>query len=225
MRAWPEGMLTKLREWCSRKGVHLILDEVMTGFGRTGTMFACQREGVIPDYLCLAKGLTGGTMPLAATLTTNNIYDAFLDHQGDGTSKAFYYGHSYTANPLGCAAALANLQVFEEEQILQHLPAKIDHMAQALTAFKAKHPQIHEVRQCGLIAGIELREPHGEPFPAEKRMGEVVCHAARKHGLLTRPILDTIVLMPPLCCGPEELDHAIRAIDKAITETLSKSGH
>lgn len=216
MRPWPPGMLKQLREWCNANSVQLILDEVMTGFGRTGTLFACQQEQVIPDYLCLAKGLTGGTLPLAATLTTQTIYEAFL---GDA-ENAFYYGHSYTANPLGCAAALANLRVFEDEQTLAGLPAKIEHLKQALSRLQDKHPHIHEIRQCGLIAGIELRQNNGEPFPAADRTGEAVCIAARNDGLLTRPILDTIVLMPPLCCGTEEIDHAVSAIGKAVTQVI-----
>ena len=216
MRPWPKGMLAQLRDWCNRKGVQLILDEVMTGFGRTGTMFACQQEEVIPDYLCLAKGLSGGTVPIAATLTTKKIYDAFL---GDA-DHAFYYGHSYTANPLGCAAAMANLQVFEEEKTLEQLPAKIDHLKHALGHLEKEHTHIHEIRQSGLIAGIKLRQTGANPFPPEKRIGEAVCRAARKYELLTRPILDTIVLMPPLCCGPEELDHAISAISGAISDVL-----
>ena len=117
MRPWPKGMLRQLREWTLEKGVHLILDEVMTGFGRTGTMFACQQENVIPDFLCVAKGLTGGTVPLAATLTTERVYDAFLG----GKENAFYYGHSYTANPIGCAAALASLRIFKTDEVLESL--------------------------------------------------------------------------------------------------------
>ena len=219
MRPWPAGMLKQLREWCTANRVQLILDEVMTGFGRTGTLFACQQEDVIPDYLCLAKGLTGGTLPLAATLTTETVYQAFLGK----ADKAFYYGHSYTANPLGCAAALANLRVFEEEQTLEKLPAKIDHLKQALGQLKDKHPHIHEIRQCGLIAGIELRNPDGESFPTEDRIGENVCLAAREHELLTRPILDTLVLMPPLSCNCDELDHAISAISNAISNIMDKA--
>lgn len=119
MHLWPAGMLRELREWCDATGVHLILDEVMTGFGRTGTMFACQQENVVPDFLCLAKGLTGGYLPLAATLTTEKIYRAF-----EGPENVFYYGHSYTANPLGCAVALASLEVFEQEKLLDQLPQK-----------------------------------------------------------------------------------------------------
>ena len=184
----------------------------MTGFGRTGSLFACQRENVIPDFLCLAKGLTGGYLPLAATLTTGKIYDAFL-----GTAdRAFYYGHSYTANPLGCAAALASLDLFEQERTLDQLPAKIAHLARTLAALKSRHPLVHEIRQCGFIAGIELRRPDGEKFPPSERFGEAICLAARDHGLLTRPILDTIVLMPPLCTSIEQIDHAIAALDCAL---------
>ncbi len=213
MRPWPHGMLTALRAWCDETGVHLILDEVMTGFGRTGSMFACQQEHVVPDFLCLAKGLTGGYLPMAATLTSEKVYDAFLGAAGN----AFYYGHSYTANPLGCAAALANLEVFEREKTLEKLPAKIEHLRAGLAALKAAHPIIHEVRQCGFVAGIELRDPDGGKFPPDARVGEKICHAARAYGLLTRPILDTIVLMPPLCATIAELDHAIAALASAIS--------
>jgi adenosylmethionine-8-amino-7-oxononanoate aminotransferase len=214
MRPWPVGMLADLRAWCDESGVHLILDEVMTGFGRTGKMFACHHENVIPDFLCLAKGITGGTLPMAATLTTSTIYKAFLGLP----ESAFYYGHSYTANPLGCAAALASLDVFEQEQTLATLPAKIEHLRAALAAFKAAHPIVHEVRQCGFIAGIELRQADGTKFPPTARMGEAVCHAARAHGLLTRPILDTIVFMPPLCTTPAEIDHALAALAATFSE-------
>jgi adenosylmethionine-8-amino-7-oxononanoate aminotransferase len=208
MRLWPGGMLRELRGWCDATGTHLILDEVMTGFGRTGKMFACQHDGVIPDFLCLAKGISGGYLPMAATMTTPRVYDAFLG----APERAFYYGHSYTANPVGCAAALASLRIFEEERTLDLLPAKIGQLSTGLAALKAAHPAVHEVRQCGMVAGIELRQPCGTRFPAEQRVGESVCLAARAHGLLTRPILDTIVLMPPLCVSCEELDHLFSAL-------------
>jgi adenosylmethionine-8-amino-7-oxononanoate aminotransferase len=208
-------MLVELRAWCDAQGIHLILDEVMTGFGRTGTMFACQREGVIPDFLCLAKGLTGGYLPMAATLTTAAVYEAFLGAAG----RAFYYGHSYTANPLGCAAALASLDVFEREQTLAQLQPKIEHLRRSLAELQARHPRIHEIRQCGFVAGVELRQPDGRKFPPAQRLGEAVCLAARAHGLLTRPILDTIVLLPPLCATPAQLDHALGALDAALAGT------
>ncbi len=221
MRSWPPGMLAGLRAWCDKTGVHLILDEVMTGFGRTGKMFACQRENVTPDFLCLAKGLTGGYLPMAATLTTGRIYQAFLG----AAANAFYYGHSYTANPLGCAAAMASLDLFESEKTLENLAPRIDHLEKGLAALRGKNPLIHEVRQCGFIAGIELRQPGGARFPVEHRTGEAVCAAARKHGLLTRPILDTIVLMPPLCATEAEIDHALSAIHSAISDHAGIDTH
>ncbi len=212
MRPWPAGMLKNLRAWCDAVGAHLILDEVMTGFGRTGTMFACQQENVIPDFLCLAKGLTGGYMPLAATLTTGEIYNAFLG----GPENAFYYGHSYTANPLGCAAALANLDLFESEKTLENLAGKISHLATALDGLKSRQPLVHEIRQHGFVAGIDLRQPDGKKFPPESRIGELICLAARSHGLLTRPILDTVVLMLPLCTTIEQIELAVAAIEQAL---------
>jgi adenosylmethionine-8-amino-7-oxononanoate aminotransferase len=216
MTPWPPGMLTELRRWCDSRGIHLILDEVMTGFGRTGTMFACQRENVIPDFLCLAKGLTGGYLPMAATLTTADVYHAFLG----GPERAFYYGHSYTANPLGCAAALANLDLFEEERTLEHLQPKIARMSELLRELEAANPHVRAVRQCGFIAGIEIGDRNGGRLPSGDRTGERVCVAARRYGLLTRPILDTIVLMPPLCTTEGELAHASEAIDRAIRDLM-----
>jgi adenosylmethionine---8-amino-7-oxononanoate aminotransferase len=198
MRPWPDGMLRDLREWTAKHGIHLILDEVMTGFGRTGAMFACQRENVIPDFLCLAKGLTGGTVPLAATLTTHAVYETFLG----GAESAFYYGHSYTANPIGCAAALASLKIFETDRVLEGLPAKIDHLAASLEKLRDTSKDIVTIRQCGLIAGIEYR----------KGIGESIILGARNHGLLTRNILDTCVFMPPLCISLEEIDFAVAAL-------------
>jgi len=212
MRPWPAGQLAEIRSWCDGHGVHLILDEVMTGFGRTGTMFACQQEKVIPDFLCLAKGLTGGYLPLAATLTTGRVFDAFLG----GRERTLNYGHSYTANQLGCAAALASLRVFEEDRVLEKLPARVEALAQGLRAIT--HSSVYEVRQCGLIAGLELRQESGKRFSARERMGERVCSAARAHGLLTRPIKDTIVMMPPLCSTEAEIAEACAALGRAVKE-------
>ena len=213
MRLWPRGMLAALRAWCDAQGVLLILDEVMTGFGRTGTMFACEQEGVIPDFIALAKGLTGGYLPLAATLTSERIFSAFLG----GPERTLYYGHSYTANQLGCAAALANLAIFREEQVLARLRGQIAHFTTLLDGLRAL-PQVGEVRQCGFIAGIELRQENGEPFPAERLAGARVCLAARKHGLLTRPIRDVVALMPPYCITDAQLARAVEAVALAIGE-------
>jgi adenosylmethionine-8-amino-7-oxononanoate aminotransferase len=217
MRPWPAGMLAALRRWCDRHGLHLILDEVMTGFGRTGSMFACQQEAVIPDFLCLAKGLTGGYLPLAATLTTAEVYDAFRG----APERAFHYGHSYTANPLGCAAALASLDLFQQEHVLESLPPKIAALTDLLDELAAASPWVYQTRQCGLIAGIELRHPDGTRFPAADLTGARVCHAARAHGLLTRPIRDTIVLLPPLAITPAEIAHAVSSLRHAIPAVLA----
>jgi adenosylmethionine---8-amino-7-oxononanoate aminotransferase len=203
MRPWPVGMLEELRGWTSAYGVHLILDEVMTGFGRTGKMFACQHEDVIPDFLCLAKGLTGGTLPLAATLTTASVYEAFLG----SAERAFYYGHSYTANPIGCAAALASLKIFEDDQVIPQLAAKISHMEKKLKELAADCEAVVEIRQCGLIAGIEL----------QKGLGEKVIRAAREHGLISRNILDTIIFMPPLSISEAEMNFGLVALTTSIS--------
>lgn len=218
MRPWPPGLLRRLREKCDSAGVFLILDEVMTGFGRTGTLFACEQEQVVPDFLCLAKGLTGGTIPLAATLTTEHVFRAFLGPVEAG--RTFYYGHSYSGNPLGCAAAVANLDVFRDERVLETLQPKISCL-RSLLASLSSHPFVHETRQCGFIAGIEIRHPDGSPFPWHERTGHAVCLAARRHGLLTRPVLDTIVFMPPLCTTEEELALGISAIRSAIEDILA----
>jgi len=202
MKLWPEGMLREMRRWCDEEGVHLILDEVMTGFGRTGKMFACQVEGVVPDFLCLAKGLTGGYLPMAATLTTEAVYRSF-----DSAEKAFYYGHSYTANQLGCAVALASLAVFEEDKVLEGL--ELNFFRSELERLKDASALVYQVRQLGMVAGVELRKPNGERFPSSEKVGMELCLALREFGVLTRPINDTIVLMPPLSISKIELTHLI----------------
>jgi adenosylmethionine-8-amino-7-oxononanoate aminotransferase len=215
MRTWPSGMLRGLRAWCDRHEVFLILDEVMTGFGRTGKMFACEHEGVVPDFLALAKGLTGGTMPLAVTLTTERVYEAFLGDYAE--LKTLFYGHSYCGNPLGCAAALASLEVFSLENTLAKLQPKIRLMGELLCDLAA-HPCVATVRQCGFIAGIDVTRGDGLPFPWQEQTGVKVCLAARRHGLLTRPIRDTLVLMPPLCFTDSELRQAVEALRRSIDE-------
>ncbi len=210
MRLWPTGMLRALSSWCRERDIFLILDEVMTGFGRTGTMFACLQEAVVPDFLCLAKGLTGGYLPMAATLTSERVFEGFHGHD-----KTFFYGHSYTASQLGCAAALGSLQVFEEEQTLEKLPDKIQHLSHELQKLNRK-AWVSEIRQCGLIAGIELHPPSN----AGVAWGAHVCVSARKYGLLTRPIGNTVVLMPPLSSSLEEISQMGDAISKALNEVI-----
>jgi adenosylmethionine-8-amino-7-oxononanoate aminotransferase len=216
IRLWPAGLLAELRAWCDRHDVFLIADEVFTGFGRTGTMFACQREYVVPDFLCLAKGLTGGYLPLAATLTTQRVYEAFLG----GPERTLYYGHSYTGHQLGCAAALENLAIFREENTLAEIARKSSLLASLLQQHLVPSPWVHEIRQCGLIAGLELRQRDGAPFPATERVGAKVCLAARRHALLTRPIGDTLTLIPPYCTTDAELLQSVTALKASIHETL-----
>ncbi len=209
MRLWPRGMLAELRQWCDRHGVFLIVDEVMTGFGRTGTMFACEQEGVAPDFAACAKGLTGGYLPLAATLTTESVYEAFLGEYSE--LKSFFYGHSYTANQLGCAAALASLAIFREEKTLETLAGKIELLRCALQTLEG-HPNVRHVRQCGFIAAFEVVQAGGAPFDWTLQTGARACLAARKHGLLARPIRDTLPLILPYCATDSQIEQSVEAL-------------
>ena len=209
IRLWPEGMLSEIRNWCDSNQALLILDEVMTGFGRTGKMFACEHEGVIPDIMALAKGLTGGYLPLAATLTTGEIFDAFFN----GKENTFYYGHSYSGNPIGCAAALASLKIFEKESTLSELQDKINHLSKVLEKLNRDNQKVIDIRQCGLIAGIEL-------LGDDEIIGPEVCNAARNYGLLTRAIGNTVVFMPPLVIKNDQISDSISALQKAIGKVL-----
>lgn len=200
----PPGFLKAVRRLTRKYGVLLIADEVATGFGRTGSMFACDAEGVVPDFLCLAKGLTGGYMPLAATLTTGKVYKAFLGRYDE--YKSFFHGHTYTGNPLGCAAAIANLDIFKDGLVMESLKGKITLFSELLKRFESLG-HVGEVRQAGLAAGIELvadRETK-RPYPPDYRLGHRVCMEARKYGLIIRPLGDTIVIMPPLSITAPEL--------------------
>ena len=210
MRLWPVGTLRAVRDWCDRTDTLLIVDEVMTGFGRTGRMFAIEHEAVTPDILILAKGLTGGYLPLAITLVTEQLFSAFDGSIAEG--KALAYGHSYTGNGLSCAAAKASLEIFEKEGVLEALQPKIEQLVSSLVGF-ADLPGVVEVRQCGFIAGIELRES----ADAAK-----VCLEARGRGLLTRPIREVIVLMPPLCITSRELTQAVEAIRASIIDVCGR---
>ena len=204
----PEGYLRAVRELCDRHGVLLILDEVATGFGRTGRMFACEHEGVAPDLLCLAKGITGGYLPLAATLATERIYEGFLGEFEE--FRAFFHGHTYTGNPLACAAALATLDVFEEERTLERLGPKVELLGELLGPLAA-HPAVREVRRCGFMTGIELAN-----YPLPLRMGHHVALEARRRGAIIRPLGDVVVLMPPLSISLGELRRLVRITCDAI---------
>jgi adenosylmethionine-8-amino-7-oxononanoate aminotransferase len=223
----PAGFLKQVETLCRKFKVHLIVDEVATGFGRTGKMFACEHEQVCPDFLVMAKGLTGGTLPLAATLTTTEVFDAFLGEYAE--FKTFFHGHTYTANPLACAAAMGNLQVFQQEKTLQKLQPKIRYLGKRLGDFwELRH--VGDIRQAGVMVGIELvldRESKSS-FPAELRVGHQVILEARRRGVILRPLGDVIVLMPPLSISQAELktllDVAYESI-KAVTEGRQTTGN
>ncbi|HEU0024524.1 MAG TPA: adenosylmethionine--8-amino-7-oxononanoate transaminase, partial [Thermoleophilaceae bacterium] len=208
MLVHPEGYLRGVRELCDRHGVLMIVDEVATGFGRTGRMFACEHEGVAPDLLCLAKGVTGGYLPLAATLATERVYEGFLAEFEE--FRTFFHGHTYTGNPLACAAALASLDVFEEEETLARLQPKIDLLARLLEPLES-HPAVAEVRRRGFMTGIELRE-----HPPELRMGHRVTLEARRRGAIVRPLGDVVVLMPPLSISEADLTRLVGITAEAI---------
>jgi adenosylmethionine-8-amino-7-oxononanoate aminotransferase len=211
----PRGYLRGVRELTQRYGVLLIADEVAVGMGRTGTMFACEQEGVTPDFLCLAKGLTGGYLPLAATLATTSVWQAFLGRFEE--SKTFFHGHTYGGNPLGAAAALATLEVFEQEATLAKLPAKMARLAEHLAPL-AEHPHVGQVRQCGLIAGIELVQDRAAktPYPWAEKRGHRVCEHALSEGVWLRPLGNVVVIMPPLSISAAELDKICGAVVRGI---------
>jgi adenosylmethionine-8-amino-7-oxononanoate aminotransferase len=213
----PPGYLRAVRELCDRHGVLLICDEVATGFGRTGTMFACEQERVTPDLLCLAKGLTGGYMPLAATLATERIYEAFLGDHGE--FKTFFHGHSYTGNPLACAAALASLEVFREERTLVRLQPKIRLLSELLGDV-AVMPEVRRVRQTGFMVGIDL----GDHDP-ELRMGHRVVLEARRRGVIVRPLGDVVVLMPPLSISQQDLKRLVDVVADSIQAATPVAAH
>ncbi|MGZ4269480.1 MAG: adenosylmethionine--8-amino-7-oxononanoate transaminase [Solirubrobacteraceae bacterium] len=211
----PEGYLAEVRALCDEFGVLLICDEVATGFGRTGTMFACEQESVTPDLMCVAKGLTGGYLPLAATLTTERVYEGFLGRHEQ--FRTFFHGHTYTGNPLACAAALATLRVFEQERTLERLQAKIAMLGDLLARHVEPLDAVAEVRRCGFMVGIELRG-----FALEDRIGHAVTLAARERGAIVRPLGDTVVLMPPLGIAPAELRRLVQICGEAIAAATAR---
>jgi adenosylmethionine-8-amino-7-oxononanoate aminotransferase len=205
----PEGFLRKVRQLCDRYDLLMIADEVAVGFGRTGTMFACEQEGITPDIMALSKGITAGYLPLAATLTTRGVYEAFLGEYRE--MKTFFHGHTFTGNPVACAAALASLRT------LDGLKPKIDYLAQRLERI-AELDHVGDVRQKGMIGGIELvrDKTTGAPYPWEERTGVRLCMEARRYGLFLRPLGNVIVVFPPLSISLEEMELLMGGIEASI---------
>ena len=211
----PDGYVRRVRELCDEYGVLLICDEVATGFGRTGRMFACDHEDVTPDLLCVGKGLTGGYLPLAATLATERIYEGFLGQFDE--FRTFFHGHTYTGNPLACAAGVATLATFEHERTIERLAPKIELLARLLAHQISVLPGVAEVRQRGFMVGIELTE-----YDARERMGHRVTLAARRRGAVIRPLGDVIVLMPALAISESDLRRLVTITAAAITDAAAR---
>jgi adenosylmethionine-8-amino-7-oxononanoate aminotransferase len=220
MRMYDPAYLTGLRELCDEFGVHLIADEIAVGFGRTGTLFACEQGRIAPDFLCLSKGLTGGFMPLSAVLTTTSVYAAFWAEYTSG--KAFLHSHSYTGNPLACRAALATLAIFHDEPVLERNRALAAHMERRLAPL-AEHPHVADVRQTGMIAAVELVRDKATrvPFATSERRGLRVYRHGLERGVLLRPLGDVVYFMPPYVVAPDEIDLmidvAVEGIEKAVS--------
>jgi adenosylmethionine-8-amino-7-oxononanoate aminotransferase len=217
----PPGFLRGLRELTQQYGVLMIADEVAVGFGRTGKMFACEQEGVVPDLLCLGKGLSSGYLPIAATLTNETIYKAFLGKYNEG--RTLHHGHTFSGNPLSCAAALASLDVFDEEQTLARLQAKIERLGEHLCRL-AEHPHVATARQRGFIGALELtpNKASGGPYSATERRGWRTCRETLAHGVWLRPLGDVLYVMPPLAISIEELDKVMDTLAGAI-DTVTRS--
>ena len=207
----PPGFLKGVRDLATRYDVLLIADEVATGFGRTGAMFACEHERVSPDLMCVAKGITGGYLPLAATFATQRIFDAFLGEPWEG--KTFYHGHTYTGNPLACAAALASLDLFERNHLVDSVARKSIELSQLLDTLRPL-PHVGDIRQKGFMVGIELVEEKEtkRPFDSKRRIGAHVSARVRDHGVIIRPLGDVIVLMPPPAMEVEDLKKIVDAV-------------
>jgi adenosylmethionine-8-amino-7-oxononanoate aminotransferase len=211
----PPGFLRGVRGLCDRYDLLMIADEVATGFGRTGRMFACNHEDVVPDIMAISKGIAAGYLPLAVTATTERIYGAFLGEYAE--LKTFFHGHTFTGNPLACAVALKSLDLFESDRLLDSLQPKIARLAKRLAGFE-RLPHVGNIRQCGLAAGIELVKDKGSKlaYPWELKTGVRVCNEARKLGIFSRPLGNTVVIFPPLAITPQELELLMDALEQAI---------
>ena len=219
MRMHDPSYLARVRQLCDQHGVFLIADEIAVGFGRTGPLFASQDSGVMPDLMCLSKGLTGGFMPLAAVLATQRIYDAFLD---DSRERAFLHSHSYTGNPLACAAALATLDIFERDDVLARNRDTAARMAALAQSF-ATHPHVADVRQAGMIVAIELAQDgnRATPFAAKRQVGLKAYRAALQRGVVLRPLGDVLYWMPPYCVDQAQLQLLAEVTGEALDEALA----
>jgi len=216
----PEGFLKAVRQFCDRHDLLLIVDEVATGFGRTGKMFACEHEGVTPDIMAIAKGITGGYLPLAATLAKEKIYEAFLGEYSD--LKTFFHGHTYTGNALACSVALESLKLFDKNNLLEKIQFNVVYLKKKLQKF-LDLPHVGEIRQCGTMIGIHLVKNRKEDYALKQKVGIRVCQKARDYGVILRPLGNVIVLMPPLMIRKKELNHLLDAAYRAIADITQET--
>ncbi len=221
IRIAPKGFLEFVGRVCRERGILLIADEVATGFGRTGRMFAIEHESATPDFVALAKGLTAGYLPLAATIATKAIYNAFLGRYEE--FKTFFHGHTYTGNSLACAVALASIELFEQRQVIESLAPKIEALARGLERFR-ELPIAGDVRQIGMIAGVELVRDRSskEPFEPKLKVAHRVCRRARRYGIIARPLGDVLVFFPPLCCTTDEIEALCDGMLKATRDVAEE---
>lgn len=223
MKMYPPSYLKRLKELCLQYDVHLIADEVAVGFGRTGTLFACEQAGITPDFMCLSKGLTGGYLPLSVVMTTDNVYEAFYDDYA--SMKAFLHSHSYTGNPLACSVALEVLNIFEEENIIKENHVKSTYMREKASQEFSDLPYVGEYRQIGMVGAIELvrDKETKEPFPSKERVGYQIYRIALEKGLLLRPLGNVLYFMPPYVIKTEEIDKMIQLASDSIHEYFENS--
>ncbi len=219
MRMHDPVYLSRARALCDAHGIFLIADEIAVGFGRTGTFFACEQSGVMPDLLCLSKGITGGFMPLAAVLATQQLYDGFLH---DSRERAFLHSHSYTGNPLACAAALASLDIFRDDDVLARNRSTAARMGAMATAL-SEHPHVADVRQAGMVVAFELTQggQRRSPFKPSARVGLQAYRAALSRGVVLRPLGDVVYWMPPYCIDPQQLELLAKVTREAIDEATA----
>lgn len=217
MNIYHADYLKQLFAACKRYNIHFIADEIAVGFGRTGKMFACEHAQITPDFMCLSKGLTGGYLPLSCVLTREEIYSAFYDTYESG--KGFLHSHSYTGNPLAISAALATLDIFANENILEKNKILSDHLAQSLTIFQ-DHPHIKNIRQLGLIAALDMVDNKGQPYPPQERRGLQIYQYALKNEILIRPIGNTIYFMPPYVITPDEITQMVQVTFEGVNKAI-----
>ena len=215
----PAGFVKAVAALCRQHGVHLILDEVFTGFGRLGALTVAELAGVVPDFLCLAKGLAAGYLPLAATLTSEKIYEAFLGKFSEG--KTFFHGHTFSGNPLGCAVARASLRKLRPMLASGQVAERADLLGREMSAAFAGHPHVRTFRQVGLTGSVEFKPVAAERWPTDTRAGYRVALAARRHGLIIRPLGDSILFVPPISIQADEVKHLVRAVRLAMEDTLT----